>query len=290
MREGDLDGPETKLLRNDITSGSAVKIQANGITLGYNDRGEGQPLVFLHAFPLNRTMWAQQEETLSSRFRVITIDLRGHGESDAPAWRYSLEQYAADVKELLGHLGVAKSVFVGLSMGGYLEFALYRQFPQLVRGLVFADTRAEADKPEQRKWRFDLAQRTAAVGPSAVIDDMLSKLLSSKAYERQPALVERVKSIQAAAPVQGIIGDLMAMAERPDSTGLLDSIAVPVLVIVGEDDVLTPPADAERIARGIRGARLVTIPDAGHLSNMEQPALFNRALEEFAAGLSAAKG
>jgi pimeloyl-ACP methyl ester carboxylesterase len=258
-----------------------VKIRANGITLGYHDRGRGVPLVFLHAFPFNRTMWAPQEEALSSQFRVITIDLRGHGESDAPAWRYSLEQYAVDVKELLARLGVPKALFVGLSMGGYLEFALYRQFPETILGLVFADTRAEADKPEQVKWRFDLAQRTAAVGPSAVVDEMLLKLLSPKTYPQRPALVEQVRSIISAAPVTGIIGDLMALAERPDSSSLLSSIHVPTLVIVGEDDVLTPPADAERIARGIRGARLVTIPEAGHLSNMEQPVSFNRALEEF---------
>jgi pimeloyl-ACP methyl ester carboxylesterase len=109
----------------------------------------------------------------------------------------------------------------------------------------------------------------------------LPKLLAPNTYERNPDLVERVRSLQAAAPVPGIIGDLVAMAERPDSTCLLTAIDVPTLVIVGEDDVLTPPADAERIARGIRGATLVTIPEAGHMSNMEQPVLFNRALEEF---------
>jgi len=261
--------------------------QVNGIRLGYSDRGAGLPLVFLHAFPFNRTMWADQE-ALSSRFRIITVDLRGHGESDAPAWRYSLEQYAADVHALLGLLGVSQAAFVGLSMGGYLEFTLCRHCPDLILGLVFSDTRAEADRPEQVKWRFDLAQRAAAVGPSAVIDDMLPKLLSPGAYRRRPDLVERVKSIQAAAPVHGIVGDLTAMAERPDSTDLLASIRVPTLVIVGEDDVLTPPADAERIARGISGARMVTIPDAGHMSNMEQPDRFNRALTEFASGLTAA--
>jgi pimeloyl-ACP methyl ester carboxylesterase len=266
-----------------------VKIEANGITLAYNDRGKGIPLVFLHAFPFNRTMWAAQEKELASQCRVIAIDLRGHGQSDAPYWRYSLEQYAADVKAVLAHLGLARAVFVGLSMGGYLEFTLYRYCPELILGLVFADTRAEADTAEQTQWRFDLAQRTAAHGSSAVVADMLPKLLSPKTYRHRPDLVERVKSIQEAAPVSGIIGDLMAMAERPDSTSLLPSIEVPTLVVVGEDDVLTPPADAKRIARGIRGATLVTIPDAGHLSNMEQPVHFNRALEEFVAGLSAAK-
>jgi pimeloyl-ACP methyl ester carboxylesterase len=267
-----------------------MKVQINGITLGYGDRGTGTPVVFLHAFPFNRTMWEPQEAALSAKHRVITIDLRGHGESDAPFWRYSLEQHADDVKALLAHLGVSKSVFVGLSMGGYLEFALYRRYPELVTGLVFADTRAEADKPEQAKWRFELAQRVGAAGAQAVVNEMLPKVLSTKRYGRDPELVERVRSIQVATPVTGIVGDLMAMAERADSTGLLASIRVPTLVIVGEDDVLTTPADADRIAKGIRGARLVKIPDAGHMSNLEQPELFNRALEEFLEGLSGKVG
>jgi len=266
-----------------------MKAQVNGITVGYDDRGVGLPIVFLHAFPLNRTMWTQQQAALGQRFRTILIDLRGHGESDAPFWRYSLEQYALDVKEVLAGLGIARALFVGLSMGGYLEFTLYRLYPELILGLVFADTRAEADKPEQTQWRFNLAQQTAVIGPAAVIADMLPKLLAPKTYERDPDLVERVRSIQAAAPVPGIIGDLMAMAERPDSTELLSSIRIPTLVIVGQDDVLTTPADAERIAKGIPGAKLVIIPEAGHLSNMEQPDLFNRAVEKFAAELTKAK-
>ncbi|HJT19500.1 MAG TPA: alpha/beta fold hydrolase [Nitrospira sp.] len=262
-----------------------MKVQANGITLGYDDHGRGTPLVFLHAFPFNRTMWEPQVTVLSARHRVITIDLRGHGESDAPFWRYSLEQYADDVRVLLAHLGIAKAVFVGLSMGGYLAFTLYRRYPESILGLVLADTRAEADTAAQSKWRFDLAQRAGALGPSAVVEDMLPKLLSPRRYARDPDLVERVRAIQASAPVPGIVGDLMAMAERPDSTDMLASISVPTLVLCGEDDVLTTPTDAERIARGIRGAKLTTIPDAGHMSNMEQPALFNRAIEEFVRGI-----
>ena len=143
-------------------------------------------------------------------------------ESDAPFWRYSLEQYARDVKEVLAGLGIAEAVFVGLSMGGYLEFALYRLYPELIRGLVFADTKAEADKPEQIQWRFDLAQRTAAMGSAAVIADMLPKLLAPNTYERNPDLVERVRSASGCSAGAGNHGAIsMAMAERPDSTSLL---------------------------------------------------------------------
>jgi pimeloyl-ACP methyl ester carboxylesterase len=262
-----------------------MKTQVQGVTIAYDDQGAGLPIVFLHAFPLNRSMWSEQVAALSRGFRAIAIDLRGHGESDAPFWRYSLEQYALDVKEVLAGLGIRKAIFVGLSMGGYLEFTLYRLYPDLMLGVVLADTRAEADKPEQIQWRYDLAQQTAAMGPAAVIAEMLPKLLAPKTYERNPDLVARVKSMQAAAPVPGIIGDLMAIAERPDSTDLLPSMAVPALVIVGQEDVLTTPADAERIANGIHGARLIVIPNAGHLSNLEQPERFTSAIEAFATGL-----
>ena len=263
-----------------------MKVRINGVLLAYSDQGEDLPLVFLHGFPFNRAMWQPQEQALVSRFRIISVDLRGHGESDAPWWRYSLEQHADDVKTLLSHLGITRAVFVGLSMGGYLAFALYRRFPELIRGLVLADTKAEADKPEQARWRFDLAQRAATGGATVVVNEMLPKLLSAKTYTNHPIIVERVKAIMEASPVPGIIGDLMAMAERPDSVGLLASITVPTLVIVGEDDGLTTPMDAARIAQGIPGAKLVTIPDAGHISNLEQPALFNRAMEDFAEGFS----
>jgi len=262
-----------------------MKTQVNGVTIAYDDQGTGQPIVFLHAFPLNRTMWAQQAAVLSRQFRTISIDLRGLGGSDAPYWRYSMEQYVRDIQALLRYLKVEKALFVGLSLGGYLEFALYRMHPELIRGLVLADTRAEADKAEQIQWRFNLAQRTAAAGPSAVIEEMLPKLLAPSRYQRDPALVAKVRDMLSAAPVPGIIGALTAIAERPDSTGLLAAITVPVLVIVGADDVLTPTADAERITRGITGAQLVVIPDAGHLSNLEQPERFTAAVADFATQL-----
>lgn len=262
-----------------------MKTEINGVTIAYDDRGIGSAIVFLHAFPLNRTMWAPQTAVLSRRFRTISIDVRGLGESDAPHWRYSLERYASDVQAVLASLGIEKALFVGLSMGGYLEFVLYRMFPQLMLGLVLADTRAEADTPEQIRWRFHLAQRTAAIGPEAVIAEMLPKLLAPARYDRDPQLVALVRSMISAAPVPGIIGALTAIAERQDSSDLLRNIGIPALVVVGADDVLTTPADAERMAKGIAGAELVVIPEAGHLSNLEQPGQFTAALEDFAGRL-----
>ncbi len=255
-----------------------VQAKINGITLAYNDQGTGLPIVFLHAFPLNRTMWAEQVKALSSQFRAITIDLRGHGESDAPLWHYTLDQAADDVIELLDHLSIRQAVFVGLSMGGYVLFALYRKYADRVQGLVLADTRAQADTAEGKEARFQMAQIAYKNGPSAIADIMLPKLLSPATIQTRPELVRRVRTMIEGTQVSGIAGDLMAMAERPDSIALLNQITCPTQIIVGEQDLATPPSDAKLMADRIPDARLTIIPGAAHLSNMEQPGLFNETI------------
>jgi pimeloyl-ACP methyl ester carboxylesterase len=258
-----------------------MKAQINDITLAYSDKGTGLPIVFLHAFPLNRTMWATQEEALSSRHRVITVDLRGHGESDAPLWHYTLDQVADDVRALLDYLSAPQAVFVGLSMGGYILFAFYRKYADRVKGLVLADTRAQADTPEGRDGRFQMAQIAYNQGPAAIADLMIPKLLSPAALQTKPALVRHVRSMIEGNQISGIAGDLMAMAERPDSVPLLRQIACPTQIIVGELDLATPPRDSKLMADQIPGARLTTIPGAGHLSNLEDPETFDHLVGDF---------
>jgi 3-oxoadipate enol-lactonase len=258
-----------------------VQAQVNGITLAYDDQGEGLPIIFLHAFPLNRTMWAEQEKAFSSQFRVVTIDLRGHGESDAPLWRYTLDQAADDVIGLLDHLSIRQAVFVGLSMGGYILFALYRKYADRVKGLVFADTRAQADTAEGKEARFQMAQTAYKNGSSAIADLMIQKLLSPATVQTKPELVRRVRKMIEGNQISGIAGDLMAMAERPDSVTLLKEITCPTQIIVGEQDLPTPPADAKLMADHIPGACLTIIPRAAHLSNLEQPDLFNETICSF---------
>lgn len=255
--------------------------QVNGITLAFNDQGNGFPLVFLHAFPLNRSMWTEQENALSSQFRVVTIDLRGHGESDAPLWHYTLDQAADDVCGLLDHLSIKQAVFVGLSMGGYILFAFYRKYAERVKGMVLADTRAQADTEDGKRARFEMAQIAYKRGPSAIADIMIPKLLSPGTIQTRPELVQRVRGMIEGNQVSGIAGDLMAMAQRPDSVPFLQRIHCPTQIIVGELDVPTPPADARLIAESIPNARLAIIPEASHLSNLEQPDRFNEIVRAF---------
>jgi pimeloyl-ACP methyl ester carboxylesterase len=255
--------------------------QVNGITLAFNDQGTGFPLVFLHAFPLNRSMWTEQENALSSQFRVMTIDLRGHGESDAPLWHYTLDQAADDIRGLLDHLSIEQAVFVGLSMGGYILFAFYRKYAERVKGMVLADTRAQADTEDGKRARFEMAQIAYKQAPSAIADIMIPKLLSPGTIQMRPELIQRVRRMIDGNQVSGIAGDLMAMAQRPDSVPFLQRIHCPTQIIVGELDVPTPPADARLMAESIPNARLAIIPGAGHLSNLEQPDRFNEILRAF---------
>ncbi len=262
-----------------------MQAQINDIALAFTDQGTGSPLVFLHAFPLNRSMWMEQERALSSQFRVITLDLRGHGESDAPLWHYSLDQAADDLHGLLDYLSIPKAVFVGLSMGGYVLFAFYGKYAERVKGMVLADTKAQADSDEGKRGRFEMAQVAYKRGAKAIADVMIPKLLSPATIQTRPELVQRVRMMIEGNQISGIAGDLMAMAERPDSTALLRQITCPTQIIVGELDLPTPLSAATLMVERIPNARLTIIPGAAHLSNLEQPDLFNRTVRSFAENL-----
>ena len=260
--------------------------QINGLTLAYTDEGKGMPVVFVHGFPLNRNMWAPQVQALSRQHRVITVDLRGHGESDAPLWRYTMEQFADDLTGVLDHLSIQQAVMAGLSMGGYILFALYRKYANRVNALILSDTRAQPDTDEGRAGRFNMAQSAYTQGSGAIADVMLSKLLCPASLHTKPELVQQVRGMITAMTLGGIAGDLMGMADRPDSVPLLRTITCPTLIIVGELDLATPPSDARVMSEQIPGAQLKIIPGAAHLPNLEQPEAFNDAVRSFLASIA----
>ena len=258
-----------------------MKTHINGINLSYTDQGEGVPLVFIHAFPLSSAMWEPQIKKFSKNYRVIAIDLRGHGESEASLWHFTLDDYAEDIHALLTHMSITQATFIGLSMGGYTLFSLYRQFPELVKAMVLANTRAQADSKEAKAGRFGMAQTAFLKGPQAIAELMMPKILAPSTIEYRKDIVDRIRSIILKNQASGIIVDLMAMAQRPDSTTLLSKISCPTLIIVGEHDIATPPAEAHYMNDRIPDSTLVTIPQAGHMSNLEQSDAFNRALSDF---------
>jgi pimeloyl-ACP methyl ester carboxylesterase len=252
--------------------------------LAHADVGRGLPVVLLHAFPLNRTMWEPQIATLFGECRCIVPDLRGFGESPAGG-PYSMDRFADDVVALLDALQIPQAVIGGLSMGGYVAFNIWRRHRARVRALLLADTRAAADTAEGRQKRGELIALAKSDGATAVADKQITGLTGKTTREKQPELVDRLRSIMAAERVEGIVGALEAMRDRPDSTPLLAGIDVPTLVVVGEEDTITPVKEARAMHQGIRASRLEIIPSAGHLSNVERPAAFNAALSDFVGSL-----
>jgi 3-oxoadipate enol-lactonase len=254
----------------------------NGIRMAYRQRGRGHDtaLLLVHGFPLDGRMWDAQIGGLAPLVRVIAPDLRGSGRSGAPPGPYSMEQHAADLAALLDSLDIRQVVVAGLSMGGYIAFALWRRQPERVRALVLADTRAEPDSPQARANRDAAAVRVREHGAAAYADEMLPRLLAPASLTT-PRIRDRARDIMAAQPVEGIVGALGGMRDRADSRDLLPGIAVPALVIVGRDDAVTPPVDARSMAGAIPGARLVEVPRAGHLSPLENSRAVNAALRGF---------
>lgn len=254
----------------------------DGTTIHYADAGEGEPaVVLLHAFPLQSAMWSPQVEALASRRRVIAPDLRGFGGSDAPddPGAYSVEVWADDVATLLDDLGLERVVLGGLSMGGYAAFAFLRRHRERLAGLVLADTRPGIDTPEVLERRSGQQRQVAEEGTAAVIEAMIQTLLSEETRANKPAVVDSARRLMDNPPA-GFIGALEAMKRRPDSTPELGRIDVPTLVVVGEHDGPSPPDVAEAMHRAIPGSRLVVVPGAGHLTNLEAPEVFNAALED----------
>lgn len=259
--------------------------RVRGIELAYTDAGSGPAVVFLHGFPFDRSMWSGQVERLSASFRVIAPDLRGHGETTVTSGPSTMEEMAEDVVALLDELNVPRAVICGLSMGGYVALALYRAHPSRVRALVLADTRAKADTEDARLTREENARRALAEGMGPIADSMLPKLLSERTREREPEVVARVREMMLGVNPEGAAAALRGMALRRDQTDLLPKTDVPVLFLVGSEDIVTPPSDAEAMHALIEGSRLRVVEGAGHVSNVERPDEFDRALAEFLEGL-----
>jgi YbgC/YbaW family acyl-CoA thioester hydrolase len=257
------------------------RVTVNGVSLAVEVRGEGPAVLLIHGYPMNHSIWAHAMAALDG-FRRIAPDLRGMGQSDAPDLGYSVETYAGDLAALLDALGVDDVVLCGLSMGGYIAFEFLRRWRRRVRGLVLMDTRAEADTPEGKRARDAAAATAREGGAAAIAEQMVPKLLGPTTRGGAPEIVAQVRAMVEAAPVPGIVGALSALRDRPDSTDDLPSLeGLPVLVVVGEEDEITPPPRARAMAEAIPGARVVVISGAGHVPPLERPAATTKELVEF---------
>jgi 3-oxoadipate enol-lactonase len=263
-------------------------IEVNGVRLGYSDTGSGSPVVLLvHGFPLNRSMWEPQLGPLRERARVIVPDLRGFGASEAgPPGPLTMDQHADDLATLLDVLDVREPVvFCGLSMGGYIAFPFWTRHRDRVAAFVLADTRATPDGEEERQRRLAMADEVERSGSAqAALDLMLPRLFAPSLWQGAPAR-ELVRAMIASTPARSIADGARGVAARPDSLAVLPGIDVPTLVIVGEHDLITPPAESTRMVDGLPNARLEVIPQAGHMANFENTDAFNEALARFLSAL-----
>ena len=267
----------------------------DGRNLRYLDRGAGRAIVLVHAFPLSADMWEPQLEALPSGWRAIAPDLRGLGGSSrvvedgehlvaVPA--RAMEDHARDVLALADRLGIERFVLAGLSMGGYVAFAVCRLAAARLDGLFLADTRSEADTDEAHANRLQMLHVVGNGGAVGVADVMIPKLLGPTSRRDRTSLVDQVRQLIEANDPEGIADAVRCLMMRPDSTPLLGTIACPVHLVVGREDELTPVVLHEQMRERLDGAGLTVIEAAGHLSNLEQPDAFNRALVRFLTTLS----
>jgi len=258
----------------------AVK-EIRGIKMGYEDTSEGIPLVLIHGHPFDRSMWREQTAAFGSKYRVITPDLRGYGESEISSDKTMLEEFARDIAVLLDELKADDIILCGLSMGGQILFEFFRLFPQRVRALVLADTFAQLDDAERKQARYDTAERLLRKGMRDYAEEVLPKMISPRTVEEQPDVKAHILSMMRGTSPKGAAAALRGRAERPDYTALLPQINVPTFIIVGSDDEFTPVADAEFMRDRIPDSKMAVIEGAGHMPNLENPIEFNRLIGEF---------
>lgn len=257
-------------------------IDLRGGTIVYTYTIDTPTIVLLHAFPLDREMWQPQFAALKERTRLLAIDLPGFGQSPPGREPFTVDAAADMVACLLKELGRSERVTLcGLSMGGYVAMSFARRYPDRLAGLILADTRSEPDDDVAKQNRARLIELAKEKGAAGVVEQMLPKLLCDATRANQPGVVETVRTIALRQSVEGLVNGLAALRDRPDASPGLEQVTVPTLILVGEHDAATPPALAAAMAARVQKSSVVTIPNAGHLSNLENPEAFNAAIINF---------
>ncbi len=259
-----------------------MKTRINGLELAYTDQGHGPAVILIHGFPLDRSMWQPQVNSLTSAgFRVIAPDLRGFGESAAPSGDYSMDAFADDTAALMAQLGIGRAVVGGMSMGGYVLFNLLTRYPHKVAGAAFLLTRSSADDEAGKARRAEMAQAVRRGRRQEVEKVFADLLFAPETPEKNPALVERVKEMMARASDAGLAGALLAMSERPDFSGRLPQFDLPALVIGAREDRAVPADTIAPFAAALPKGSSCLIAGAGHLANLEREQAFNDCLLKF---------
>lgn len=255
----------------------------NNATINLIDEGprNGQPVLFVHGFPFSHAMWSEQLRVVSQQYRAIAYDVRGHGESLVGDGQYTIEGHVEDLIALIDHLALPPVVIVGLSMGGYIALRALERNPERFRAAVLCDTRSEADNNEGKLRRAAGAVAVKRDGSAVFADGFVKAVFAAHSLAAKPDAVRAIHDVIRSTPPLSIAGTLIALAARTDTTASLEALSLPTLILVGEHDVTTPPAASQAMHERIRGSELFIVPDAAHMSNLENPEFFNEKLLYF---------
>jgi 3-oxoadipate enol-lactonase len=268
-------------------SGTGLQLRLNNLKIGYTDDGpdNAPTIVFIHGFPFDKSMWERQIDTLKDNFRVVSYDVRGHGESDIGQADFSIDLFVSDLIALMNHLKIDMAVVCGLSMGGYIALRAMELHPTRLLGLVLCDTQCAADTPEGKEKRMKAIASLQEVGVKAYAESSIPNLFAPESLKTKERSVDFIQELILKTPIKTLCNTLQALAARPETCSRLADVSVPVLILVGKEDKITPVASAMFMHERIRGSSIRIIDDAGHLSNLENPDDFNYQLKEFLVAL-----
>jgi len=268
-----------------------MKAFINGSNLNYEEAGNrnGLPVLFLHGFPFSHEMWKGQIEAVSMKYRAIAYDIKGHGLSDIGDGQYTIEGHVDDLFAFMDYLHLERTVIVGLSMGGYIALRALERYQDRFIAAALCDTKSEADPPEAKLRRFSGMVEVKKSGSQQFADTFLKSVFAHESFTTKPEAVDLIRRIISRTPPLSIAGTLLALAARTDTSGVLPNIKIPVLIMVGALDQTTPPSLSQAMHERIKSSELHIVPDAAHMSNLENPGVFNGALLSFLDRLATAR-
>ena len=263
--------------------GNKINITINNLTVSYSDHGpdDAPVIIFIHGFPLNKSMWNIQVEALKENYRVIAYDIRGHGNSDQGIDEFSIELFVLDLLRLMEKLKIEKSILCGLSLGGYIALNAVLKHPDRFDGLILNDTQCIADTPEIKENRCNAIISIKEKGVEQYADEIIKKLFAQETFTKNKNVIDAVREMIISTPKQSLCNTLHALAERKETCDQLSEINIPVLIMVGQEDKITPIAAAQQMHEKILNSKLEIIQQAGHLSNLENLTAFNTHLVNF---------
>ncbi len=267
--------------------GNDIKIIVNHVSVSYDDYGpdEAPVIIFIHGFPFNKSMWNLQVEALKEEYRVIRYDIRGHGRSDSGNEVFTIELFVNDLISFMDTLNIDNAILCGLSMGGYIALNAMEKYHERFDALILSDTQCIADTQEAKEKRFKAIESIREKGVEKYADDSIKNLFADESFNTRKKEIIDVRDMIVNTSEQSLFNTLLALSVRKDTCNILPEIKIPVLIIVGKEDKITPPSAAMMLNEKIKDSILKILENAGHLSNLENPGEFNLQLKRFVASV-----